>query len=823
MNFFRLSALIACAGCVVFGALVFSTSTRRSANRGFVVFAAMYAVWQFCVWMGSMAQTAPQAAFWIRMSSFAGLLGPIAYDVLRISIISKGNVRGQIRKQIRLWIPWLLPVWILCGTTFFMRGASLPGGRAVVAEPHYGPGVLVYVLWFLIATVYFVREFARNIRQETGIQRMELQFVMLAFAAQLVTAISVVLAAWALGANELHGLLPASVIVLLGFISYGIATRRILGISTVLRRITAHLLLVVALSVTYFVVLWGSDKVLFFVYPHFEEELAHLSAALAVAFSLTPTYGWMQRLAARLFITRQSVDLEEALQQTNRVLRAVTTVDDLVRSFSTTIQAVFHTDRAVVLLSEDSRFRERVVGQGVTGLEVNNSHPLPESLLQVQAPIVLETMERLRPPPLVIEAGQFLAEHGFSLAVGIYSKNALRGVVLLAPHLSGYVYDAREQRTLQILCNQMSVALENATLYTELQNSKIYNDILLDHLVSGVVAADAEGIITVFNVEAQRITGIPSQTAAGASVGILPALLADAMRHTQAQQRGQLNHEGAIVVDGREVHVRIGTSIFEDLTGTPLGVLLVFNDLSNIRELEQQVRRSDRLASIGTLSAGMAHEIKNPLATIKTFTDLLPERFEEKEFRKSFTSLVGSEVRRIDALVNQLLRFARPAKPNFRRIHLHSTLDTSLRLLEQQFRGKQVTAIRSFDAKDDAMRGDANLLNQALVNFILNGVEAMPEGGELRISTSVDGGPGGKEPDGWIRVAIADTGMGIPHDNLSHIFDPFFTTKAHGTGLGLPVSHGIITDQGGVIDVQSAEGEGTTFFISFPLYSKEAT
>jgi len=811
MNFFRLSILVAFGGCAVLGGLVYGTSRQRTANRGFVVFSAIYAMWLICLGMGSIARTDAQAELWIRLSSISSALGPIAYDILRISIIGKSDVRGLIRRRFRLWIPWLIPVWILCLTPMFMRGASLPSGATVVAKPDYGPGVLGFSLWFVGATVYFVSAFTKDLRKETGIQRMELQFVMLGFAAQLLTGIGIVMAAWIFDASDVHGLLPVSVIVLLGFVSYGIATRRILGISIILRRLTAHLLLIVSLAVTYFVVLWASQTLLQLIYPALGDELSHLAAALAVAFSLAPTYGWMQRFAARLFITRQSVDIEEALQRTNRVVRAVTTIDDLVRSFSETIQAVFHTDRAVVLLAEGGQFSQPAFATAPTSpLTIPSAHPLSESLLRLQAPIVVETLERMRPAPV------------FSLAVGIYSKSSLEGIVLMAPHLSGHVYDAREQRTLQLVCNQMSVALENATLYTQLQNSKIYNEILLDNLVSGVIAADADGKITVFNVEAQHITGIASQTATGAHVDILPPVLADAMRDARAHQRGGLDQEGNILAGEREIPVRLGTSIFEDLTGKPLGILLVFSDLSEFKKLERQVRRSDRLASIGTLSAGMAHEIKNPLATIKTFTDLLPERFEESEFRDSFASLVGSEVRRIDGLVNQLLRFARPAKPHFRPIHLHDILDDSLRLLEQQLRGKRVTVIRSLDAENDTMRGDPNLLNQAFVNFILNGIEAMPEGGELRINTTVDR-TAGKKGEACVCVAIEDTGTGIRQENLPQIFDPFFTTKGQGTGLGLSVSHGIITDQGGMIDVQSTHGEGTTFLISFPLQPEDTT
>ena len=157
----------------------------------------------------------------------------------------------------------------------------------------------------------------------------------------------------------------------------------------------------------------------------------------------------------------------------------------------------------------------------------------------------------------------------------------------------------------------------------------------------------------------------------------------------------------------------------------------MFNDLTTIKKLELQVRRTDRLASLGTLAAGMAHEIKNPLVTIKTFTQLLPERYEDPDFRETFSSLIGQEVKRIDSIVNQLLNFSRPAKPNLAPTHLHEVLDNSLNLITQQLRQKGITLVRAYSAAQDLVHADADQLNQAFINFFLNAIESMSGGGHL--------------------------------------------------------------------------------------------
>jgi two-component system sensor histidine kinase HydH len=239
--------------------------------------------------------------------------------------------------------------------------------------------------------------------------------------------------------------------------------------------------------------------------------------------------------------------------------------------------------------------------------------------------------------------------------------------------------------------------------------------------------------------------------------------------------------------------------------------------------MEEQIRRTDRLSSIGTLSAGMAHEIKNPLVTIKTFAQLLPQQHHDSEFRDTFFDLVGQEVNRIDGIVNRLLNFARPAPPSLKPISLHQIVENSLRLVEPQLVQSGMTLERHLDAPRDLIDADAEQLNQSFINFFLNAIQAMDKGGTLTVRTSVvrhstETPQVAGLPDGdRIQVDVQDAGCGIDPGNLSKIFDPFYTTKEQGVGLGLSVSHGIILEHGGTIGVESEIGKGSVFHIQFPL------
>jgi len=225
------------------------------------------------------------------------------------------------------------------------------------------------------------------------------------------------------------------------------------------------------------------------------------------------------------------------------------------------------------------------------------------------------------------------------------------------------------------------------------------------------------------------------------------------------------------------------------------------------------------------LSAGMAHEIKNPLVSIKTFAQLLPERYSESDFRETFSNLIVHEINRIDSLVNQLLRFARPAKPFLRPMHVHEVLDKTLLLIQHRLYQKEIKLTRSWDADVDTTRADADQLEQVFLNFFLNAMDAMKRGGELTVATKIRSGDvfvsqlsaPDDEATEALCISIRDTGDGIRAEDIPHVFDPFFTTKDYGTGLGLSVVHGIIEEHGGQIEVESELSKGTAFTILLPL------
>jgi len=236
-----------------------------------------------------------------------------------------------------------------------------------------------------------------------------------------------------------------------------------------------------------------------------------------------------------------------------------------------------------------------------------------------------------------------------------------------------------------------------------------------------------------------------------------------------------------------------------------------------LKESQAVLRRADRLSSLGLLTAGLAHEIRNPLVAIRTFTQLLPERYEDAEFREGFQGLALKEVDRICGLINDLLSFARPSKPNVVPENVNDVVDNIARILESQAKEKNVDIRRDFGRDLPKVWIDREQMKQVFMNLILNGIQAMSAGGTIVVATRLAAKNDVELIREYVQVEIRDTGVGIPPENLEQIFDPFFTSKDEGSGLGLAVSHQIVQEHGGFVTVESSVGTGTSFFVHMPV------
>ena len=243
----------------------------------------------------------------------------------------------------------------------------------------------------------------------------------------------------------------------------------------------------------------------------------------------------------------------------------------------------------------------------------------------------------------------------------------------------------------------------------------------------------------------------------------------------------------------------------------------------DLKRSKSYIRRADRLASLGTLTAGLAHEIRNPLVAIKTLTQLLPDRLDDEEFRDQFLKIASGEVDRISSLVNELLDFARPSDPKLKFEDINTILDGMILLVSTETKKKQINILKNYASDLPPVQIDREQIKQVFLNVLLNAIQATPERGKITVKTRPFRKPGGES---YAQIEFTDTGCGIPGEHLEEIFNPFFTTKTTGSGLGLSISHQIIQDHRGYIDVESQLDKGSSFFINLPVnqdYPKRRT
>ncbi|HYY13122.1 MAG TPA: ATP-binding protein [Chthoniobacterales bacterium] len=825
--------LVALTVQVGIGLAVFQANRHRLANQCFVLLSLAIVAWLGSLYLAFVASTPEIAEFAIRQASASGALYLAMFNLIRLSIRQKPQGWRDIFRHSKTWLVATAGIVILCQTKLFLKGAQIHAPGTGAPTPVYGEGINLYAIYFVVALIVLVISYWRDIRITSGGERAELTFILIGGIAGTILSL---LLTFVLGTfvdqSRLIWFAPFRIIIFSLIIAYGIATRKILEVGFFLRRTMAYVLLVVYLLLLYSCVWSLVDTVFAPLVPNDAKSLAHVAAALVVAFAMAPARGISQRLADRLLVGSHRLDFQATMKQAAAILQSVTTVADLLQRFGETIADAVETDRVFILLPDKSGFSQQyppVESGSRYRLQITRDQPTITQLESNREPIVMHELHRTHLTPRLQRVMRQLDSLQIAVAMGIFARDQLAGVLLLGPRKSGRIYGTVEQNALQVLCGQLAVAIENAELFTEVQNAKIYNETLLQNLTSGVIAVGTDERITVFNNEAGEITRLNSQKMLDRPLDELPDQLREPLRRTLRTGESQENQELALESGRDGLVIRASTSIFHGQDGQVLGALMLLTDITAIRRLELQIRRSDRLASLGTLSAGMAHEIKNPLVSIKTFAQLLPERYQDSDFRETFSNLIGHEIDRIDSLVNQLLRFARPAKPHLKPRHVHEILDKSLTLIGHRLFQKEIKLTRQWEADVDTIRADADQLEQVFLNFFLNAIDAMKRGGELTVSTHIctgeelvtalahGNGDGSAVEQEVLRITIRDTGEGIRSEDLPHVFDPFFSTKDYGTGLGLSVVHGIVQEHGGQIEVESELKKGTAFHILLPL------
>ncbi len=346
---------------------------------------------------------------------------------------------------------------------------------------------------------------------------------------------------------------------------------------------------------------------------------------------------------------------------------------------------------------------------------------------------------------------------------------------------------------------------------TSLSRIKAFSDQVVERMPVGLLTIDARGTITSFNRAAESILHLNSTDARGRLARILPHQLWELISCLNESGTGIQQEIECTLPDGKVIPMDVSISSFEDDTGAIWGQIVLFRDLTEVRSLQREIETSRRLASVGMLAAGVAHEIRNPLSSIKGFATYFKERYRDCADDQKTAEVMIQEVDRLNRVITQLLEFARPLAVRKKRTPLRNLIEHSLKMIENQARERNIRIETAFPSEPAEAVVDPDRMGQVLLNLYLNAIQAMEgQGGLLSVSLSREKGA---RP--WLKITVKDTGKGIMKEDLDHIFDPYFTTKQSGTGLGLAIVHKIIESHQGEIRVESEPGQGTT--VSFHL------
>jgi two-component system, NtrC family, sensor kinase len=427
-----------------------------------------------------------------------------------------------------------------------------------------------------------------------------------------------------------------------------------------------------------------------------------------------------------------------------------------------------------------------------------------------------------------VEEVEFWRDAGLYYFVPCLSKEGAVAVLAVGRKETGEPLNSEDMALLSAVAGQIATAIENARLYRqlhikafELDRMRAFNENILESLDDGLLVLDLNDRVVRWNRAMEPLSGIAKGDATGRRldevfdlpfVEALRAARRDSPEGTTLSrlQFGRRSEIGSLlIVNAAMVPLRAadGSGI------TTVGTIVIIEDVTRRVQLEEQLQISEKMASIGLLAAGVAHEVNTPLTGISSFTQMLLDGADPDDPRTKVLEKIERQTFRAAKIVNGLLNLARPgtaAATDVALVDLNTVISDVLSLLEHQFQLQRVTVRRELSEQSLAVAGAEQKLQQVFLNLFLNAKDAMPKGGWLSIATRAE--------DGQVVVEIADTGSGIPSEYLARIYDPFFTTKAigRGTGLGLSITYGIVREHHGTIDCESGVGQGTRFMLRFP-------
>ena len=809
-----LGVLILCAALTSLGLLVFLNNRRAQVNRLFGLSVISIVGWIISISIALSLDDLSRSVFFGRLAfAFAGSI-PFSFLV----VFQAFPLRNHPPSTRGVAFPAVLCMAFiaLSFTPLIVAGAQRAGSKTNFVYGILHPVFSLYVastLGFALFTLW------RKLRLATGLQKLQLRYLLLGIllgAAGAVTTNVVVPLVWKTSQYSVLG--PYFSLLLVSFSAHAIIRHRLMDIRLVVQRGFVFLLSVGAAGVIFIAIVAGVSASIG-TKAHDLPLALQVSVALGIALAFQPLKQRIQNALDR-YLYRESYDYRAIIREASRTVASLLDLKSLVEYLCRTVSETVRPDSVSVYVRDSLDRFDLVAHRSILDDKLERIDSIPTSS---PLPMFLQSHGRtLQRDDLGSEvrgreaerAIEQLAALGGEFVIPMTSEGDLIGLLVVGPKRSGDAYFSDDLELLSTLSHQAVIAMRNAQLYRQVVLVNEYVENILATMESGVVATDFTRNITLCNKAAERMTGATADTLRSQGVVKLPEALKEPLEATLNDGQARTQLESALIDDvGRVTPIVCATSPLRDRAGTVLGAVIVFSDLSRLKDLEREKRRGERLAAFGSLASGIAHEIKNPLVAIRTFAELLPERFTDEDFRKDFSAIALKEIERIDQLVARLRGLAVPSHQSFRSVDIIEPLEETLALLRGQFLQKRIRITRAYGASNTRISGDSDQLKQLFLNLLINAVEAMEHDGEVVVRLTDRATHDGNS----LLVEVTDSGAGIPEHLTGKIFEPFVTTKPRGSGLGLAICRGITDAHKGTIRAVPALGQGTTILIEFPI------
>jgi PAS domain S-box-containing protein len=408
------------------------------------------------------------------------------------------------------------------------------------------------------------------------------------------------------------------------------------------------------------------------------------------------------------------------------------------------------------------------------------------------------------------------------LSIPILFQGKGMGYLILANKISvtgDSDFTADDIDIISLFVYQIGGLIETSRLNSSLMKLNNYTESLLNGLTAGLISIERTGIVKYVNKNFEDMSGYTGTELANQNMNFLLKREKQGYADFLIMVTGRskvMNYETEMTAkDGSKFLIDLSSSAIQNVQTSKVEIILMMSDITEKRNMENELQRSKHLSALGTFAAEITHELKNPLGAIKSYVDMLPGRVKDEKFVSLAATVIGEEIEKLFGIIKLLLSFARAKSENMKTIDANESVGKVLLLIDEQAK-KQNTKIESKLGSAPLIYGDAQQIQQVLLNIIQNALQAMEQGGSVTITTDhIKKKFPDLEATSFFFISIKDTGPGMPQSVLDKIFTPFFTTKASGTGLGLSICYKIIEDHKAKIEIKSEEGKGTEFIIYF--------